>query len=148
MRRGNEGDRAVSDHRRLSLSPSLSGNKTFIQRAHIHAHTHSHTRRARALTLHTDLRVLLSITDQRGEKYSRSTTLKVNMYAHALIRASFGFVGLCLVAFVQQSASGSRTTPGRSVFLLFVFFCFETSVCLFCVSSLLICKCLWECGCA
>uniref|UniRef100_A0A672ZDW1 Signal peptide, CUB and EGF-like domain-containing protein 2 n=1 Tax=Sphaeramia orbicularis TaxID=375764 RepID=A0A672ZDW1_9TELE len=32
------------------------------------------------------------------------------MYVHVLIRASLGFVGLCLVAFVQQSASGSRTT--------------------------------------
>nr|XP_019951508.1 PREDICTED: signal peptide, CUB and EGF-like domain-containing protein 3 [Paralichthys olivaceus] len=32
------------------------------------------------------------------------------MYVHALIRASLGFVGLCLVAFVQQSASGSKTT--------------------------------------
>lgn len=53
-----------------------------------------------------------------GEKYSRSATLEVNMYAHALIRASFGFVGLCLVAFVQQSASGSRTTPGRRAFFL------------------------------
>uniref|UniRef100_A0A8D0ATZ2 Signal peptide, CUB and EGF-like domain-containing protein 2 n=1 Tax=Sander lucioperca TaxID=283035 RepID=A0A8D0ATZ2_SANLU len=29
---------------------------------------------------------------------------------HALIRASLGFVGFCLVAFVQQSASGSKTT--------------------------------------
>ncbi|XP_047451313.1 signal peptide, CUB and EGF-like domain-containing protein 3 isoform X1 [Mugil cephalus] len=32
------------------------------------------------------------------------------MYVHALIRASLGFVGFCLVAFVQQSASGSKTT--------------------------------------
>ncbi|KAM7411594.1 hypothetical protein PAMA_021537 [Pampus argenteus] len=32
------------------------------------------------------------------------------MYMHVLIRASLGFVGLCLIAFVQQSASGSKTT--------------------------------------
>ncbi|XP_038578035.1 signal peptide, CUB and EGF-like domain-containing protein 3 isoform X2 [Micropterus salmoides] len=32
------------------------------------------------------------------------------MYMHALIRASLGFVGFCLVAFVQQSASGSKPT--------------------------------------
>lgn len=32
---------------------------------------------------------------------------------HALIRASLGFVGFCLVAFVQQSASGSKTTQGK-----------------------------------
>ncbi|XP_043985182.1 signal peptide, CUB and EGF-like domain-containing protein 3 isoform X2 [Gambusia affinis] len=32
------------------------------------------------------------------------------MYLHALIRASLGFVGFLLVAFVQQSASGSKTT--------------------------------------
>uniref|UniRef100_A0AAQ4Q5N8 Signal peptide, CUB and EGF-like domain-containing protein 2 n=1 Tax=Gasterosteus aculeatus aculeatus TaxID=481459 RepID=A0AAQ4Q5N8_GASAC len=31
------------------------------------------------------------------------------MYMHAAIRASFGFVGFCLVAFVQQSASGSKS---------------------------------------
>lgn len=35
------------------------------------------------------------------------------MYVHGLIRASFGFVGLCLVAFVQQSASGSKTSQGK-----------------------------------
>ena len=35
------------------------------------------------------------------------------MYVHALIRASLGFVGFCLVAFVQQSASGSKTTQGK-----------------------------------
>ncbi|KAM8830668.1 signal peptide, CUB and EGF-like domain-containing protein 3 isoform 2-T2 [Synchiropus picturatus] len=33
------------------------------------------------------------------------------MYIHALIRASLGFVGFCLVAIVQQSASGSKATP-------------------------------------
>ncbi|KAJ0036230.1 hypothetical protein NQD34_004907 [Periophthalmus magnuspinnatus] len=32
------------------------------------------------------------------------------MYVHGLIRAGLGFVSLCLVAFVQQSASGSKTT--------------------------------------
>uniref|UniRef100_A0A665W938 Signal peptide, CUB and EGF-like domain-containing protein 2 n=1 Tax=Echeneis naucrates TaxID=173247 RepID=A0A665W938_ECHNA len=32
------------------------------------------------------------------------------MYVHAVIRASLGFVGFCLVVFVQQSASGSKTT--------------------------------------
>jgi len=35
------------------------------------------------------------------------------MYLHALIRASLGFVGFCLVAFVQQSASGSKTPQGK-----------------------------------
>ncbi|KAM7404971.1 hypothetical protein PAMP_012270 [Pampus punctatissimus] len=37
---------------------------------------------------------------------------------HVLIRASFGFVGLCLIAFVQQSASGSKTTQGRCYIIL------------------------------
>lgn len=50
------------------------------------------------------------------------------MYAQALIRASFGFVGLCLVAFVQHSASGSRTTPGRSLF--FFLPCLASAFCL------------------
>lgn len=39
--------------------------------------------------------------------------LKVKMHVRGLIRATLGFVGFCLVAFVQQSASGSKATQGK-----------------------------------
>lgn len=88
------------------------GNKTFIH--HIRAHPRVCSRASQIL-----------------ERGGESAHFKVNMYAHALIRASFGFVGLCLVAFVQQSASGSKTTQGRSVSTS------PSCVCV-CVSSLFI----------
>lgn len=53
--------------------------------------------------------VLPRITDL----WKCSTRLKVKMHVRGLIRATLGFVGFCLVAFVQQSASGSKATQGK-----------------------------------
>lgn len=80
----------------VSYQRVLRGNyKRALYRTHARTHTRSY--------------VPPRITDLR----KCSTRLKVKMHVRGLIRATLGFAGFCLVAFVQQSASGSKPTQGK-----------------------------------